>query len=86
MPIIVHDRDAHGDTLDILRETKPKGVVHCFSGSKEMAREIIKLGMYIGLNGVVTFNNARKALRSQRKSRLSALCLKPIARTLPLPR
>jgi TatD DNase family protein len=62
LPIIVHDREAHGDTLDILKNTKPKGVVHCFSGSKEMAKEIIKLGMYIGLNGVVTFKNARKSL------------------------
>lgn len=62
MPVIVHDREAHGDTLDILKETKPKGVVHCFSGSREMAKEIIKLGMYIGLNGVVTFKNARKSL------------------------
>lgn len=62
LPVIVHDREAHGDTLDILKSTKPKGVVHCFSGSKEMAREIIKLGMYIGLNGVVTFSNARKSL------------------------
>lgn len=62
MPVIVHDREAHGDTLDILKETHPSGVVHCFSGSKEMAKEIIKLGMYIGLNGVVTFKNARKSL------------------------
>ena len=44
MPIIVHDRDAHGDTEHILRKMQPKGVVHCFSGSKEMAREIIKIG------------------------------------------
>ena len=62
LPVIVHDREAHGDTLDILRETQPKGVLHCFSGSVEMAREIIKMGMYIGLNGVVTFKNARKSL------------------------
>lgn len=62
LPIIVHDREAHGDTLDILRETKPKGVLHCFSGSKEMAAEIIRLGMYIGINGVATFKNARKSL------------------------
>ena len=62
MPVIVHDRDAHGDTLEILKEYQPKGVLHCFSGSKEMAREIIKIGMYIGLNGVVTFKNARKSL------------------------
>lgn len=62
LPVIIHDREAHGDTMDILRQTKPNGVVHCFSGSKEMAREIIKLGMYIGLNGVATFKNARKSL------------------------
>lgn len=62
MPIIVHDRDAHGDTLEILKQTKPRGVVHCFSGSVEMAREIIKIGMFIGMNGVATFKNARKSL------------------------
>ena len=75
MPVIVHDREAHGDTLDILKNTKPKGVVHCFSGSKEMAKEIIKLGMYIGLNGVVTFNNARKSLEVVKEIPLDKLVL-----------
>lgn len=60
LPIIVHDRDAHGDTMEILKKHKPKGVVHCFSGSVEMAQEIIKLGLYIGVGGVITFNNAKK--------------------------
>lgn len=60
LPILVHDRDAHGDTLEILKRHKPKGVVHCFSGSVEMAQEIIKLGMYIGVGGVITFKNAKK--------------------------
>lgn len=60
LPIIVHDRDAHADTLEILKRLKPKGVVHCFSGSVEMAREIIKLGMHIGVGGVITFKNAKK--------------------------
>ena len=60
LPVIVHDRDAHGDTLDILKKHNPKGVVHCFSGSVEMAQEIIKLGMYIGVGGVITFKNAKK--------------------------
>lgn len=62
LPVIVHDREAHGDTLDVLKRTTPKGVLHCFSGSKEMAKEIVKLGMYIGFNGVATFKNARKSL------------------------
>ena len=59
LPVIVHDREAHGDTLEILKEYKPKGVLHCFSGSTEMAKEILKLGMYIGVGGVVTFKNAK---------------------------
>lgn len=75
MPVIVHDREAHGDTLDILKELKPKGVLHCFSGSKEMAREIIKIGMYIGLNGVVTFKNARKSLEVVKEIPLDRLVL-----------
>ena len=60
LPVIVHDRDAHQDTLDVLKELKPKGVLHCFSGSVEMAKEILKLGMYIGVGGVITFKNAKK--------------------------
>lgn len=62
MPIIVHDREAHEDTLELLRKYKPKGVLHCFSGSVESAKEIVSLGMYIGLGGAVTFKNARKPL------------------------
>lgn len=60
LPIIVHDRDAHADTLKILKQYKPKGIVHCYSGSEEMAKEIIKLGLYIGVGGVITFKNAKK--------------------------
>ena len=75
LPVIVHDREAHGDTLDILKETKPNGVVHCFSGSAEMAKEIIRLGMYIGLNGVVTFKNARKSLEVVKEIPLDRLVL-----------
>lgn len=62
MPIIVHDREAHEDTMNLLKKYKPKGVVHCFSGSAEMAKEVLKLGMYIGLGGATTFKNARKPL------------------------
>ncbi len=60
LPVIVHDRDAHADTLEFLKEYKPKGVVHSFSGSGEIAEEIYKLGMYIGISGVITFKNAKK--------------------------
>ncbi len=60
LPVIVHDREAHADTLEILKKHKPKGVLHCFSGSSEMAKEIVRLGMYIGVGGVVTFKNAKK--------------------------
>lgn len=59
LPVIVHDREAHADTLMLLRKYRPRGVVHCFSGSVETMREIVDLGMYIGLGGVVTFKNAR---------------------------
>ena len=62
LPVIFHDREAHGDMMDILRKYKPKGVVHCFSGSAELAQETVKLGMYIGLGGVVTFKNARHSV------------------------
>lgn len=64
LPIIVHSRDACEDTLNILKKYKPRGVVHCFSGSAETAKEVIKLGMYIGFTGVLTFKNAKKALKA----------------------
>ena len=60
LPVIVHDREAHEDTLELLKKYKTRGIVHCFSGSVEMAKEIVKLGMYIGLGGAVTFKNAKK--------------------------
>lgn len=61
LPVIIHDRDAHGDTLEIIKEfPKVRGIVHCFSGSAEFAMECIKLGYYIGIGGVVTFKNAKK--------------------------
>lgn len=64
MPVIIHTRDAWDDTLSILKDHKPNAVVHCFSGSMEMAREVLKLGMYIGFTGVLTFKNAKKALKA----------------------
>jgi len=61
LPVVIHDRDAHKDTLDILKEfPQVIGVVHCFSGSVEFARECLSLGYYIGFTGVITFKNAKK--------------------------
>lgn len=60
MPVIIHDREAHEDTWNLLKKYQPKGVVHCFSGSAEMAKDILSIGMYIGLGGAVTFKNAKK--------------------------
>ena len=62
LPAIVHDRDAHADSLAIVREfPNVRGVFHCFSGSLEMARELWKLGWYVGFDGPLTYKNARKA-------------------------
>jgi TatD DNase family protein len=61
LPVVIHDREAHEDTLNILKEfPKVKGVVHCFSGSAEFAVQCLKIGYYIGITGVVTFKNAKK--------------------------
>lgn len=61
LPVIIHDREAHGDTLEIMKEfPRVKGIVHCFSGSIEFALECIRLGYYIGITGVVTFKNSKK--------------------------
>ena len=60
LPLIVHNRDAHGDTLSILKEHRPENaIIHCFSGSPEMAKELTKMGYYISFAGAVTFKNAR---------------------------
>lgn len=62
LPVIVHDREAHGDCLAIIREFPTvTGVFHCFSGSPEMAVELLKRGWYIGFDGPVTYKNARRA-------------------------
>ncbi len=62
-PVIVHDREAHGDCLEIVRDYPGlRGVFHCYSGSAEMAKELLKLGWYLGFDGPITYKNARKAL------------------------
>ena len=62
LPVIVHDREAHGDSLAIVKEfPNVRGVFHCYSGSAEDARTLIKLGWYLSFTGTITFKNARKA-------------------------
>ena len=63
LPVIVHEREAHADGMAIVREFPTvTGVFHCYSGSPDMAKELVSLGWYIGFTGVLTFKNARKAL------------------------
>ena len=63
LPVIVHDREAHGDCMEIVRDYPSlRGVFHCFSGSAEMAKELIKRGWYLGIDGPITYKNAVKAL------------------------
>ena len=65
LPVIVHERDAHNDGMTIVKEfSKVKGVFHCYSGSAEMARQLVNMGWYIGFTGVLTFKNARKAVET----------------------
>lgn len=65
LPVIVHDREAHGDTLAIVKEFPDvKGVFHCYSGSVEMAQELVKMGWMISFTGVLTYHNARKAVEA----------------------
>ena len=65
MPVIVHERNAHDDGMKIVKEFKGvTGVFHCYSGSAEMARQLVDMGWYIGFTGVLTFKNARKAVET----------------------
>ena len=65
LPVIVHERDAHDDGMRIVKDFKNvTGVFHCYSGSAEMARQLVNMGWYIGFTGVLTFKNARKAVET----------------------
>ena len=59
LPILIHTRDSIQDTFDILKERKLRGIIHCYSGSYEMAKEFIKLGYKLGIGGVLTFKNSK---------------------------
>ena len=76
LPVIVHDREAHGDSLDIVREfPHVRGVFHCYSGSVEMARELVKRGWMISFTGVLTYKNAKKAVEVAREIPLEHLMI-----------
>ncbi|MEE5992870.1 MAG: TatD family hydrolase [Oscillospiraceae bacterium] len=64
LPVILHIRDAMADGLEIVKHYQPKGVVHCWSGAVEMAKEFVKLGLYLGFGGVVTYENARRVIET----------------------
>ena len=73
LPVIVHEREAHADGMELIRQFPTvTGVFHCYSGAVEMAKELVSRGWYIGFTGVITFKNARKAVE--------------VAQTIPLDR
>lgn len=87
MPIIIHDREAHGDTLGYIKKYCPKGLLHCYSGSCEMLKEVFRYGnMYISLGGTVTFKNARVPVEVAREVPLDRMLLETDAPYLsPVP-
>ncbi|MBR0424721.1 MAG: TatD family hydrolase [Clostridia bacterium] len=76
-PVILHDREAHGDMMDLLRAHKNglKGIMHCFSGSYELAKECIDLGLYVAFGGALTFKNAVRPIDVARRLPLDRLLI-----------
>lgn len=77
LPVNIHSRDASEDTFQIMKEygDRLEGIIHCFSGSKELAAEYVKLGFYIGVGGVVTFKNGKKLKRVVEETPLTSIVL-----------
>ncbi len=76
LPVIVHEREAHEDGMAVVKEfPEVKGVFHCYSGSAEMARQLVDLGWYIGFTGVLTFKNARRAIETAQTIPLERILL-----------
>ncbi|MGM9601250.1 MAG: TatD family hydrolase [Faecousia sp.] len=76
LPVIVHEREAHEDGMAVVKEfPEVTGVFHCYSGSAEMARQLVNLGWYIGFTGVLTFKNARKAIETAQSIPLERIVL-----------
>lgn len=86
-PIVIHDREAHGDTMEYLRKYKPFGLLHCYSGSVEMLKEVLRMGkMSISLGGTVTFKNARVPVEVAKEVPMGRLMLETDAPYLaPVP-
>jgi len=74
-PIIVHDRQAHADVYALLKKYRPKGIVHCYSGSAEDAVQLAAQGLYIGFGGACTFNGAKRAAKAIEALPLDAIVL-----------
>lgn len=86
-PVVIHDREAHGDTLEFLKKYRPKNaLLHCYSGSAEFLKEILRLDCYISLGGTVTFKNARHSVEVAQAVPLDRLLLETDAPYLsPVP-
>ncbi|NLK22052.1 MAG: TatD family hydrolase [Epulopiscium sp.] len=87
LPVIIHSREASYETFDIISKVKPrKGVIHCYSGSVEMAKEYVKKGFYIGIGGTTTFKNAKKVIEVIKEIPLSSILIETDAPYLsPVP-
>lgn len=87
LPVIIHSREASQDTFDLIEKVKPVGgVIHCYSGSVEMAKEYVKKGFYIGVGGTVTFKNAKKVVEVVKEIPLSSILIETDAPYLsPVP-
>ena len=86
VPVVIHDREAHGDVMELVRKYQPKGLMHCYSGSVEMLKEVMRLGMSISLGGTVTFKNARVPVEVAKTVPLDRLLLETDAPYLsPVP-
>lgn len=75
LPVIVHSRNASQDTMELLQKHSSRGVIHCFSGSAETAKQAVKMGLYIGFTGVLAFKNAKKALKALQEVPMDRLLL-----------
>lgn len=77
LPVLIHSREAAADTMEIMKEHGQglRGVIHCYSYSKEQAKEYVKMGYYIGVGGVVTFKNARKLKETVEEIPLTSIVL-----------